>query len=100
MKALEKDRTRRYETATGLVRDIERYLLDKAVEASPPSASYRLRKFTRRHRAPLAITASFLLLLVTGPSSAPTRRSGYWRSKKKRWRRCWKRIVSAIVRPQ
>ena len=45
MKALEKDRTRRYETAGGLARDIERYLEGEAVEAGPPSARYKLSKF-------------------------------------------------------
>jgi len=66
MKALEKDRNRRYETANGLARDIERYLNDERVEACPPSARYRLRKFTRRYRVPLAVAAGFLLLLVAG----------------------------------
>ncbi len=47
MKALEKDRTRRYETANGLARDIERYLNDEPVEAGPPGAGYRLRKFAQ-----------------------------------------------------
>ena len=51
MKALEKDRTRRYETANGLARDIQRYLSDEPVEASPPSATYRLRKFAKKNRA-------------------------------------------------
>ena len=50
MKALEKDRTRRYETANGLARDVQRYLDDEPVEACPPSAGYRLRKFARKHR--------------------------------------------------
>ena len=45
MKALEKDRNRRYETANGLASDIERYLNDEAVEACPPSAAYRFKKF-------------------------------------------------------
>ena len=45
MKCLEKDRTRRYESASGLARDIERYLHDEPVEASPPSRRYRLGKF-------------------------------------------------------
>ncbi len=44
MKCLEKDRTRRYETATALARDVERYLKDEPVEACPPTAGYRLRK--------------------------------------------------------
>src|SRR5687767_682642 len=58
MKALEKDRTRRYETANGFARDIERYLHDEAVLACPPSASYRFRKFSRRHRTALLATAA------------------------------------------
>jgi serine/threonine protein kinase len=66
MKCLEKDRTRRYETANGLVRDVERYLADEPVEACPPAAGYRLRKFARKHRAALAGTAAFALLLTAG----------------------------------
>src|SRR5262249_42980951 len=50
MKALEKDRTRRYEAASALARDVERYLQHQPVEAGPPSARYRLGKFLRRHR--------------------------------------------------
>ncbi len=65
MKALEKDRTRRYETANGLARDIERYLHDEPVEASPPSTAYRLRKFLRRHRGPV-LAASIIVLLLAG----------------------------------
>ena len=59
MKALEKDRNRRYETANGFAADIERYLNDEPVEACPPSAAYRFRKFAggtkRRWRS--AVTA-------------------------------------------
>jgi serine/threonine protein kinase/tetratricopeptide (TPR) repeat protein len=66
MKALEKDRSRRYETATGLARDLERFLHDEPVEACPPSASYRLRKFAGRHRTALAAAAAFAALLVLG----------------------------------
>jgi serine/threonine protein kinase len=65
MKALEKERTRRYETVSGLAMDVQRYLADEPVLACPPSATYRLRKFARRYRVPLAVAASFLLLLVT-----------------------------------
>jgi len=54
MKSLEKDRVRRYETANGLARDLQRYLADEPVEACPPSAGYRLRKFARKHRKTLA----------------------------------------------
>jgi eukaryotic-like serine/threonine-protein kinase len=63
LKALEKDRSRRYETASGLARDIERYLADEVVEARPPSAGNRLRKFARRHKAQV-IAGSFLLLAL------------------------------------
>jgi eukaryotic-like serine/threonine-protein kinase len=66
MKCLEKDRARRYETASGLAKDVERYLADLPVEACPPSAGYRLRKFARRYKAPLAVTAGFGLLLCAG----------------------------------
>jgi WD40 repeat protein len=64
MKALEKDRTRRYETANGLARDIERYLADEAVEACPPSMGYRFRKLARKYRVVLATAAAFACLLV------------------------------------
>ena len=53
MKALEKERARRYETASGLAHDIERYLRDDPVEACPQSASYRLKKFARRNKGPV-----------------------------------------------
>ena len=53
MKALEKDRNRRYETANGFAADVQRYLADEPVQACPPSAGYRFRKFARRNqRAP------------------------------------------------
>ena len=51
MKALEKDRNRRYETANGFAADVQRYLADEPVQACPPSAGYRLRKFARRNKA-------------------------------------------------
>ena len=50
MKSLEKDRTRRYETASGLAKDVERYLKDEPVEACPPSARYKVLKFGRKYR--------------------------------------------------
>ncbi len=65
MKALDKERSRRYETANGLARDIERFLNDEAVEACPPSTVYRLTKFAKKHKS-LIVTASgiaFVLLL-------------------------------------
>jgi eukaryotic-like serine/threonine-protein kinase len=64
MKALEKERSRRYETPDALARDIERYLADEPVEAGPPSATYRVRKFARKHRALLLTAAAFAALLV------------------------------------
>jgi serine/threonine protein kinase/tetratricopeptide (TPR) repeat protein len=64
MKALDKDRTRRYETANGLARDIQRYLDGDPVEAGPPSASYKLRKMVRKHRTALSTAGAFVALLV------------------------------------
>jgi WD40 repeat protein len=63
IKALEKDRKRRYETASGLAMDLERYLADEPVQACPPSAAYCFRKFARRNKAALA-TASVVGLAV------------------------------------
>jgi serine/threonine protein kinase len=64
MKCLEKDRTRRYETASALARDLQHYLNDEAVEACPPSTAYKLRKFARKYRTPLRAAGAFVLLLV------------------------------------
>src|SRR5262249_8374419 len=61
MKALEKDRRRRYETANDFASDVMRYLTDRPVEACPPSVRYRFSKYARRHRAALTTAA-----LVTG----------------------------------
>lgn len=66
MKALEKDRTRRYETANGLARDIQRYLADEMVEARPPSVGYRVSKFVRRHKVQVSAASLILLALVLG----------------------------------
>jgi WD40 repeat protein/serine/threonine protein kinase len=66
MKALEKDRNRRYETASNLAADVQRYLDDEPVLACPPSATYRFRKFTRRNkRAVVTVTAVALAVLLT-----------------------------------
>jgi serine/threonine protein kinase/tetratricopeptide (TPR) repeat protein len=64
MKALEKDRSRRYETANGFAADLHRYLLDEPVQACPPSAMYRCRKFARRNKGSLAVAALVLLFFV------------------------------------
>jgi tetratricopeptide (TPR) repeat protein/tRNA A-37 threonylcarbamoyl transferase component Bud32 len=68
MKALEKDRSRRYETANGLARDVQRYLVDEPVEACPPSTSYRVRKFARRNMRALAtaVLVGVMLFVVVG----------------------------------
>jgi serine/threonine protein kinase len=66
MKALDKDRKRRYETANELARDVERYLRDEPVLAGPPSMAYRLRKFVRRNKGPVLAAAIFVLLLTAG----------------------------------
>ena len=66
MKALEKDRTRRYETANGLAMDIERYLGDEPIVARPPSTSYRISKFLKKNRTFVATTAVIVLLLLAG----------------------------------
>jgi serine/threonine protein kinase/tetratricopeptide (TPR) repeat protein len=64
MKALEKDRSRRYETASALARDVQRYLADEPVQACPPTVVYRCRKFVRRHKASLAVTGLVLFFLI------------------------------------
>jgi serine/threonine protein kinase len=66
MKCLEKDRTRRYESASALARDVEHYLADEPVEACPPSATYRMRRFARKHKGSLAAATGFILLLIAG----------------------------------
>jgi serine/threonine protein kinase/tetratricopeptide (TPR) repeat protein len=66
MKALEKDRSRRYETANGFARDIQRYLADEPVLAGPPSAGYRLRKFVRRNKGRVAAAAALALAVILG----------------------------------
>ncbi len=70
MKALEKDRNRRYETANGFAMDVERYLADEPVRACPPSPGYRLRKYARRNRGGLAVAALSLFFLVLLGSGA------------------------------
>ena len=66
MKALEKDRTRRYETANGLAMDIQRYLSDELVVARPPSKFYRFQKLARRNKIAVAAVVAVLGALVIG----------------------------------
>jgi eukaryotic-like serine/threonine-protein kinase len=66
MKTLEKDRNRRYPTANAFAADLERYLRDEPIAACPPSISYRLRKFARRHRIGVLAGAAVTLALALG----------------------------------
>ncbi len=66
MKCLEKQRERRYETANGLACDIQRYLADEVVEARPPNAGYRLKKFIRRHKGQVIAASLVLFALLAG----------------------------------
>jgi WD40 repeat protein/serine/threonine protein kinase len=66
MKALEKDRNRRYESADAFGKDVQRYLRDEPVEAGPPSKVYRLRKFARQHRGLIGFGAAIAILLIVG----------------------------------
>jgi len=66
MKAMEKDRTRRYASASEFAADIARYLHGEAVVASPPSVLYRTRKFVRRHRVGVAAALAVVLALAAG----------------------------------
>ncbi|MEL7337281.1 MAG: serine/threonine-protein kinase, partial [Planctomycetota bacterium] len=66
MKALEKDRDRRYDTAAGMADDLQRYLNNEAIVARPPSAHYKLKKFVDRNRTLVAGAIAVLTLLVAG----------------------------------
>jgi tetratricopeptide (TPR) repeat protein len=70
MKALEKDRSRRYETASGFAADVRRFLADEPVEARPPSAWYRFRKLARRNKAALTTATLVAGALVLGTALA------------------------------
>jgi len=81
MKAMEKDRQRRYETANGLAADIRRYLAGEAVVAAPASVSYRVRKFVKRHRVMViagSVVGAALVLGVVGTSV------GLWEANRQR----------------
>jgi tetratricopeptide (TPR) repeat protein len=66
MKAMEKDRVRRYETPHALALDVQRHLNDEPVLAGPPSGMYRARKLFRRHRRPLLAAGAVVLALIAG----------------------------------
>ncbi|HKB02946.1 MAG TPA: protein kinase [Gemmataceae bacterium] len=66
IKALEKDRSRRYDTASALAADVQRYVHDEPVQACPPSIGYRFRKFARRNKRPVLAAALVVVALVGG----------------------------------
>src|SRR5262249_13556589 len=66
MKALEKDRNRRYESAISFAADVMRFLAGEPVVAHPPSAGYRLKKLVRKHRAPVLAAGLVILALLAG----------------------------------
>ncbi len=70
MKALEKDRTRRYDTASGFAADVQRFLEDEPIVARPPSLTYRLTKFARRNRVAVMTSTLVLASLVSGVVAA------------------------------
>jgi serine/threonine protein kinase len=76
MRALEKNRTRRYESVSALAADVERYLNDEPVEACPPSAMYRFQKFSRRNKATLVTLALVAMSLLLGTAVS------LWQAKK------------------
>ena len=77
MKALAKERQRRYDSAIGLANDVERFTNHEPVSAGPPGAAYRARKFVRRNRG--KVVAASLVLLATWSRAWPGRRSGWSR---------------------
>jgi non-specific serine/threonine protein kinase/serine/threonine-protein kinase len=70
LRAIEKDRTRRYQTANALAADVRRHLNNEPVLARAPSAAYRAQKFVRRHKGAVAAAAAVLLALVAGVVAA------------------------------
>ena len=70
MKAMEKDRGRRYDTPNALANDLARHLADQPVEARQPTATYRLRKFVRRNRIGVAALAAVIFAVLAGAAAA------------------------------
>jgi WD40 repeat protein/serine/threonine protein kinase len=80
MKALEKDRNRRYETASAFAADVQRYLADEPVQACPPSAWYRFRKLARRHRRAVIPVSAVALAAVVGVAALAVSTALVWRA--------------------
>ncbi len=72
MRCLEKDRTRRYETANALALDVQHHLADEPVAAGPPSQRYRLKKFVKRNRVVVGASAAVVIALILGAGLATT----------------------------
>ena len=79
-KALEKDKDRRYSSAAGLAADIRRYLNDEPIIARPPSATYQLQKFARRHRALVAGVTGMVVVLIMGIFASTLEATRAWRA--------------------
>jgi serine/threonine protein kinase len=75
MKCLEKDRSRRYDTASGLARDVERFLKDEPVEARPPSSWYRFTKMVRRNQKALMVAGLLAVVVLIGTAAV------FWQAK-------------------
>ncbi len=78
MKSIAKFRENRYESASSLSQDIERYLRNEPVSAGPPTAKYRIKKFYRRNRAKVLVGSAFAVSLVLGLIGTSI---GYWKAK-------------------
>ena len=87
MKALEKDRTRRYETANGLAADLKRHLSNETVVARPPSSAYRFQKLVRRNKLAFAAGVAIAAALLLGTIASPGSRCGPLVPNGKPWRR-------------
>ena len=81
-RCLEKDRNRRYDSASALAEDLRRNLADEPVQVCPPSAAYRFGKFARRHRVALATTAAVGAALVLGLALSTWQSRRAWRAEK------------------
>src|SRR5205823_6461246 len=68
----EKNRNRRYDTASAFAADVQRYLADEPVAAGPPSAGYRLRKFVRRNQGPVLAAVALVVLLAAAVAGTTT----------------------------
>jgi len=78
MKSLEKDRTRRYETASAMADDVQRHLDSEPVHACPPSSIYRMGKFVRRNKMPVMAGSVATIAILIGLAAALT---GFWRAR-------------------